>query len=79
MRDFFAVAKNDQAQKLRATLKQLNPPWFRDHYGPLDSANYHVLAYLDSKKLIGKIVKQKNSFIITLISEEKRKGSRVGG
>ena len=73
--DFFAVAKKDQAPASQNS-ETVESAMVRHHYGPWDKRYYHVLAYLESKKLI-EIVKQKNSFIITLTSDGKGKASAL--
>ncbi len=67
--DFFAVAKKDQAPVSQSS-EAVESAMVRHHYGPWDKRYYHILAYLESKKLI-EIVKHKNSFIITLTADGK--------
>ncbi len=73
--DFFAAAKKDQAQ---ASLDSdaVESAMVRHHYGPWDKRYYHVLAYLESKKLID-VIKQKNSFIITLTADGKNRATAL--
>jgi hypothetical protein len=69
--DFFSVAKKNTASRVRES-RPVESAMVRHHYGPWDKRYYHVLAYLESKKLIN-IDKHKNSYRIGLTPDGKEK------
>lgn len=75
--DFFAAAKTDSEQAPAASTV-VEFAMVRHHYGPWDKRYYHVLSYLESKRLI-EIAKDKKSYLITLTPEGKTKASTLAG
>lgn len=73
--DFFAAARKDQTPIVQNS-DAVESAMVRHHYGPWDKRYYHILAYLESRQLIG-IVKQNSSFLITLTDEGKAVASAL--
>ncbi|MGQ0682744.1 hypothetical protein [Bradyrhizobium sp.] len=73
--DFFAVAKKYGAPEGES--RAVESAMVRHHYGPWDKRYYHVLAYLESKRLI-EIAKKRNSYLITLTDNGKEKAASLG-
>lgn len=73
--DFYAVAKGtaEAPTKTRSTVESA---MVRHHYGPWDKRYYHILAYLESKKLI-QVSKQGKGYRIALTDEGKARAKKL--
>lgn len=81
--EFFAAARHaaalDSVDQRESQVKSglaVEAAMIRHHYGPWDKRYYHVLAYLEAKKLIT-VTKHGNSYRLALTNEGRHRAKRL--
>ena len=73
---FFNTACRALGLPSESATQSVESSMIRFHYGPWDERYYHILAYLEGKRLLS-VSKDKQTFVLSLTNEGKRLADRI--